>query len=186
MELRAGAFGEHGGTWTFGDEGAPTAITTSDKSMAGALADALGSVPEQLVGAVDQAKKLTDSINGIQDAAAEREKAAAERDLATAKARIELLGLNATEEDAAALARAEQAVKLRTATRSLAPGADALEDLKAELDRVKTQNDLDAARRTATLENQLVDVRAEVARLEQEVLIAKAKYDKRNPDKGDD
>jgi len=106
--------------------------------------------------------------------------------LATAKARIELLGLNATEEDAAALARAEQAVKLRTATRSLAPGADALEDLKAELDRVKTQNDLDAARRTATLENQLVDVRAEVARLEQEVLIAKAKYDKRNPDKGDD
>jgi len=29
-------------------------------------------------------------------------------------------------------------------------------------------------------------VRAEVARLEQEVLIAKAKYDKRNPDKGDD
>jgi hypothetical protein len=117
MELRAGAFGEHGGTWTFGDEGAPTAITTSDKSMAGALADALGSVPEQLVGAVDQAKKLTDSINGIQDAAAEREKAAAERDLATAKARIELLGLNATEEDAAALARAEQAVKLRTATR---------------------------------------------------------------------
>jgi len=85
--------------------------------MAGALADALGSVPEQLVGAVDQAKKLTDSINGIQDAAAEREKAAAERDLATAKARIELLGLNATEEDAAALARAEQAVKLRTATR---------------------------------------------------------------------
>ena len=185
MELRAGAFGEHGGTWTFGDEGAPTAITTSDKSMAGSLADAFGSVPEQLAGAVDQAKKLTDSMNGIRDAAAEREKAAADRDLATVKARIDLLGLNATEVDAAALARAEQAVKLRTATRSLAPGADALEDLKAELDRVKTQNDLDVARRTATLENQLVDVRAEVARLEQEVLIAKAKYDKLNPDKGD-
>jgi hypothetical protein len=183
MGLRTGAFGEHGGKWTFGEDGAPTAITTNTKSMAGALADAVGAAPEQLVGAVEQAKKLTDTINGIQDAAAERGKAAAERDLAIAKARVEELGINATEGDAAALARAEQAVKLRTATRAIAPGTDAFEDLKAELDRVKTQNDLDAARRTATMEGQLVDVKAEVARLEQEVLVAKANYEKLNPDK---
>ena len=186
MALRSGAFGEHGGKWTFGEDGAPTAITTNTKSMAGALADAVGAAPEQLVGAVEQAKKLTDTINGIQDAAAEREKAAAERDLAIAKARVEELGINATEGDAAALARAEQAVKLRTATRAIAPGTDAFEDLKAELDRVKTQNDLDAARRTATMEGQLVDVKAEVARLEQEVLVAKANYEKLNPDKAGD
>lgn len=181
MLLRSGAFGEHGGKWTFGEEGAPTAITTNDKSMAGSLADALGATPEQLVGAVDQAKKLTDTINGIQDAAAEREKAAAERALTAAKARVELLGINATAEDAASLAQAEQAVKLRTATRAISPNADALDDLKAELDRVKNQNDLDAARRTAAVEGQIVDLRAEVARLEQEVLIAKARYQQQNP-----
>lgn len=183
MSLRSSSFGEHGGRWMFGDDGAPIAITTNDKSMAGALADAIGAAPEQLMGAVEQAKKLTDTINGIQDAAAEREKVAAERDLAAVKARIELLGLNATEADVGALARAEQAVKLRTATRAIAPGANVLEDLKDELDRAKTQNDLDAARRSATIEGQLVDLRAEVARLEQEVLIAKANYQKLNPDK---
>ena len=102
MSLRSGGFGD-GGKWTFGDDGAPIGITTSDKSMAGAVADALGAAPEQLAWAVDHAKKLTDTLNGIQDAAAEREKAAAERDLATAKARLELLGVNATAEDAAAV-----------------------------------------------------------------------------------
>jgi hypothetical protein len=186
MSLRSGAFGEHGGKWTFGDDGAPTAITTSDKSMAGAVADALGAAPEQLAGAVDQAKKLTDTLNGIQDAAAEREKAAAERDLATAKARLELLGVNATVEDAAAVARAEQAVRLRTATRAIGPAANALEDLRGELDLLKTQNDLDAARRSAATESQLVELKAEMARLGQEVLIAKSRYQLANPDKIED
>lgn len=178
MELRGGAFGEHGGTWSFGEAGAPTAVKTSDASMASSLANTLGGVPAQLVEAVDQAKKLNDAVYGIQDSAAERQKVAAERDLAHAKARVELLGIDATAEDAAAVARAEQAVKLRTATRAVSADADALDDLKADLDRVKTQNDLDAARRAAQNERALAEIKVEVARLEQEVLAAQAAYDR--------
>jgi hypothetical protein len=183
MTLRPGAFGEHGGTWTFGDDGAPTGITTSDKSSVAAIFDALGATPEQVAGALEQVKKATDTWNGIMDADAERAKSAAERDLATAKARVELLGVNATASDAADVAKAEQELKLRTARRSTSAAADTLDDLKQELDRVKNQNDLDAANRSAVVEGDLADLKAEVARLQQEVLIAKARYEKRNPDK---
>lgn len=183
MTLRAGALGEHGGTWAFGDDGAPTGITTSDKSSVAALFDALGAAPEQVAGALEQAKKATDSWNGVMDADAERAKSAAERDLAAAKARVERLGVNATAADAAAVAKAEQDVKWRTARRSTTAAADTVDDLKEELDRVKTQNDLDTANRTAVVEDGLVDVKAEVARLQQDVLIAKALYEQANPDK---
>lgn len=185
MELRASAFGEHGGAWTFDDDGAPTAIKTDDKSTAGALADALSSLPETLVGAVEQGKKLNEAVAGIQDAAAEREKAAAERELATAKARIDLLGVNATAHDMAAVARAEQAVKLRTATRATSPSADMLDDLKAQLELQKTRDDLAAQRRTAQIEGDLAATKAEVARLEQEVLAAKARWNIEHPDKAE-
>lgn len=186
MTLREGTFGEHGGAWVFNEDGSPLSVRTNDKSGVAALADAIGAVPEQLAGAVEQAKKLTDTIYGIQDAAAEREKAAAERDLATAKARVELLGVNATAEDAAAVGRAEQAVKLRTATRSLSPATDALDDLKAELERAKTQNDLDSARRSAQVETELEGLKAQVARLEQEALMAKARYKTEHPEAKDE
>ena len=185
MGLKSSFFGENGGSWTFNDDGSVATISANEASGAGALARALAAVPETLVGAVEQAKKLTDTVHGIQDAAAEREKAAAERDLATAKARIELLGVNATADDVAELARAEQAVKLRTATRATSPGADALDDLKQQLDLEKTKGDLEAQRRSAALATELSAVKSEVARLEQELLIAKAKWGIANPEPQD-
>ncbi|WP_436497140.1 hypothetical protein [Actinokineospora sp. HUAS TT18] len=181
MELHASSFGEHGGAWTFNDDGSPASIKVNDKSKAAALANALSAAPDALVGGVKQAKELTDTFAAIQDAPAERRKAAAERDLAAAKARVELLGVNATADDVAALARAEHAVKLRTASRAVSPAADALDDLKLELEQLTTQNGIATQRQSAMLAGELADIRAEVARLEQEVLIAKAKWDIEHP-----
>jgi hypothetical protein len=182
IQLRKGAFGEHGGTCSFGEDGAPTTIHTADESTWKAVADALSDAPEALVGGLEQARKLTDTLGSIQDADAARRQAAAERDLAIAKSRNELLGVNATEEDTAALAKAEQAVKLRTATRALTPEQGAVDDLKLELDRVTAQADIEARRRQAGTDAQLVELKTEVARLEQEVLIARAKYEREHPD----
>lgn len=183
MALREGKFGTHAGTWSFGEDGAPASIHTADKSTAEAVALAISGIPDALAGGLEQAQKVTDALGKLQDAGAERDKAAAERELAIQKARVEMLGVNATAADAAELARAEQKVKLRTATRAASSGQDAVDDLKLELDQVTTQASLDAKRREATVDAQLADVKAEVARLEQEVLVAKAIYLKANPDK---
>ena len=181
MELRLGAFGEHGGSWIFNDDGSLGAVTTSDQSTIKAFAEALSNAPDVLLGAVQQAKTLTDAVGGIQDAAAERQKAAAERELATAKARMDLLGVNATAADVATLARAEQDVKLRTATRAIGPRADALDDLKLELDERTTRETIAAQQRSAAIAAELADLKAEVARLEQDVLVAKARRDITDP-----
>lgn len=186
MELKTAFFGENGASWTFNDDGSPASIKVKDTSAAGAIATALSSAPDTLVGAVEQAKKLTDTVHGIQDAAAEWEKAAAERDLATANARIELLGVNATADDIAALTQAEQAVKLRTATRAISPQVDAVDNLKQQLELEKAKNDLEAQKRSALLETGLADLKAEVVRLEQEVAKARAEFAIASPEKAID
>ena len=173
MELKEGSFGEHGGAWIFNDNGSPASIKTSDKSAMGAFADALAGAPESLVGAVEQAKKLNDTIGGIQDARVVRDQVAAERELAIAKAHVETLGVNATAADVADLARAEHAVKLRTAQRAISPEADSIDDLKRQLDRTTTEGQLEAARRANALETELAEIKAQLARVQQDVLLAR-------------
>jgi hypothetical protein len=147
----------------------------------GAFANALSGVPAALVESAEHGKKLVDAWYGIGDAAAERGKAAAERELAAAKARLELVGLHATREDFAALQRAEQGVKLRTANRALSPESEALESLKRELELANTEVSLQSQRRTALIEMDLAELKGELARVEAEAKLAKAAHDRDNP-----
>jgi hypothetical protein len=175
IELRGSLFGAHGGSLTFNDDGRPAALKIEKDSPVGAFANAFGSVPAAVTESVGHAKKLTDTWHELRDASAEREKAAAERELATARARLELVGVHATADDFAALKRAEQALKLRAATRAISPDADAVDDLKRQLDLVTAQADIEAKRRAARVDADLEMLRAEVARLELEVKAAKAR-----------
>jgi hypothetical protein len=181
MELKSSIFGEHGGTWTFNADGSPAAISLQSESGVGAFANALSGVPAALVESAEQGKKLVDAWHGIADAGAEREKAAAERELAAAKARLELVGLHATREDFAALQRAEQGVKLRTANRALSFESEALESLKRQLELANTEVSLQSQRRTALIEMDLAELKSELARVEVEAKLAKAAHDRDNP-----
>ena len=181
MELKSSMFGEHGGTWTFNADGLPAAIGLQSESGVGAFANALSGVPAALVESAEQGKKLVDAWYGLGDAAAEREKAAAERELAAAKARLELVGLHATREDFAALQRAEQAVKLRTANRALSPESEALENLKRRLELATTEVSLQGQRRTALIEMDVAELKSELARVEAEAKLAKAAHDRDHP-----
>jgi hypothetical protein len=181
MEVQTSIFGEHGGSWTFNDDGSPATLNVHHESAVGAFANALAGVPGALAESVGHAAKLRDDWSGIEDAAAEREKAAAERDLATAKARLETVGLHATAEDFAALQRAEQAAKLRTARRGTSAAADQVDDVKTQLELVTTQNKLASERRASVLETELAQMKAEVAQLDLEVKKAKALFNRDHP-----
>lgn len=171
LELNTKLFGTNGGSITFNEDGSPSKVTMNEESPISSILKSLGAVADDVGSGVTAAKGLVDNVINIRDAQADRDKAAAERDLAEAKARLELKGVEATADDYADLQRAEQAVKLKTANTALAPSAapSSLEVLKTELDRVRTQNSLDAARREAATESSLADVKLEVARLQAEV-----------------
>lgn len=182
LELHDGAFGEHGLALTFADDGAPLSVTTSDKGAASAIANAIGGVPGDLAGAVAQAQEVVRGIDVIRDAGDERARAALERELAIAKTRNELLGLHATEGQAASLSRLQQRAAILTARRAVSPEAGELLALQDELAEVTTRSSLEAARRTGAVETDLAGLRAEVAALEAEVARARARWEIEHPD----
>lgn len=182
LTLRDGAFGEHGLALGFADDGAPLTVTTSDKGAAAAVASALGEVPQELVGAVAQAQELVKGIDELRDADDVRAQAALERELAMARARTELLGVHATQAHAARLARLQQRADLQAARRTVSPGARELLGLQDELAEETARAAVEAARRTTAVETDLADVRAEVARLEAEVMRARARWEIDHPD----
>lgn len=182
LELRDGAFGEHGLALTFAEDGSTLSVTTSEKGAASAVANALGAVPGELGGAVAQAQEVIKGIDAIRDTDRVRAQAALDRELAMARSRNELLGLHATEGQAASLARLQQRVSLEAARRTLSPEAGELLALQDELAAATARNSVDAARRTGALETDLADVRAEVARLEAEVARARARWEIEHPD----
>lgn len=169
MELTSSTFGKHGGSLTFNDDGSPSKVSHNQESAWAAFADALGNLPEAIGTGVTQAKNVSEAVTSLGDAQSDRERARTARDLEIAENQLKLAGVEATEADYANLQRAEQAVKLQTARRSLSPTTTALEDLQQQLDLATKQNKLDSERRTAVIESSVADLRAEVARLELEV-----------------
>lgn len=174
--LTTSIFGEHGGSLTFGEDGRPLSLRHSQESALAAFVDALAAVPEAVSGGVAAAKTTADNLSALADMKAARALSDAERQLNLAKKKLELAGVEATAADYAALQEAEQAVKLQTARQALEPATpDPLAKLKRELEVVTTENKIAAERRATDLDIDLADVRSELARLELEIRLTRAK-----------
>ena len=170
FRLTTSVFGDHGGSLTFGDDGRPISVQHKQQSTFGSVIEALAAMPEAISGGVASAKTTADNLSGLRDFQATRALAEAERKVSLANKKLALAGIEATAEDYAAVAEAEQAVKLQTARKALAPSSpDALADLKRELDTVTTKNALAAERRVSELDIDMADLRSEIARLELEI-----------------
>ena len=167
LELNSSLFGEQSGTITFGDLGAPTKLIRADKSVIGAVAEALAGVPESVTAGLDAAVKSQASVTGLLDADDERRLASVKRRVDQLNKELEEKGLNATAEHFAEQKRLEQQVAIIEAQGKLEPSELAV--MQEQLELVETRTKLQAARQKARLDVELATVRAEIARLEDRV-----------------
>lgn len=174
VRLDRSFFGSHGAEVLFGDLGAPVSVGTARTSAAGAIADALGTAPGELLGGLETATKLSSTLTGLRDAGDERRLAGLTRRVENAQQELELKGLAATAADHARLKELQQQVEVTTAEGALAPPSAAAR-LEDELRLVTAQRDLEAARRSAAVDMELSEVRTEIARLEAQVELLEAR-----------
>lgn len=124
LTLRSSLFGVQGGSLAFDDLGVPSRLSFADRSGAGALAEALGSVPASVTAGLEQAAKLSGAVGTLTDAGAARRLAVLQRQVAERTKELELKGLEATADDFAELKRLEQQVALAKAGAALAAAPD--------------------------------------------------------------
>ncbi|MGC3993491.1 MAG: hypothetical protein QM779_05090 [Propionicimonas sp.] len=174
MPLDGRFFGEASVDITFGDLGFPSKLVVGDKSAVGAIADAIGGVPDQVVAGLDAATKIGTSADALRDAADVRSLEVIKRQVEQRSKELELQGINATADSYAELKRLQQQVDIATAQGSLAPPS-ALATLQNELAEATARRDLDAVNRDSAQAAELAGVRAEIARLEAQIQLLQAR-----------
>ena len=167
-------FGEAAVELVFDELGSPTKLVQGDKSAAGAIADALLSVPDQVAAGLETATKIGTSVGDLQDAAAKRRLETINRLVDQRAKELELQGINATAESYAEQKRLEQQVAIAKAQGSLAPASE-LSRLQNELAEATARRDLEAVSRERAQASELAEVRAELAKLEAQLDIIRIK-----------
>ena len=167
-------FGEAAIELAFDELGSPMKLVQGDKSAAGAIADALLSVPDQVAAGLETATKIGTSVGDLQDAAAKRRLEVINRLVDQRAKELELQGINATAESYAEQKRLEQQVAIAKAQGSLAPASE-LSRLQNELAEATARRDLEAVSRERAQASELAEVRAELAKLEAQLDIIRIK-----------
>ncbi|MFT4108101.1 hypothetical protein [Propionicimonas sp.] len=174
MALDGRFFGEASVDVTFGDLGSPARLVVGDKSVAGAIADAIGGAPDQVSAGLDAATRIGASADALRDAADVRGLEVIKRQLERRSKELELQGVNATADSYAELKRLQQQVDIASAQGSLAPPST-LATLQNELAEATARRDLDAVNRDSAQAAELAGVRAEIARLQAQVQLLQAR-----------
>jgi hypothetical protein len=167
-------FGSEEAGIVFGPDGAPTKLSSSDISAAGALADALGGLGAKVADGFDTASKISTTAATLSDANAKRRLDALTNEHALVSKRLELDGLNATAADFAEAKRLEQQVAMAKATGDLA-GPSELSQLQNALALETARRDLEAVTRSRALDTELAAAQAEIQRLTTELALEKAR-----------
>ena len=166
-------FGEASVEIIFDDLGLPSKVVQGDTSVAGAIADALGGVTEQVSAGLTAASTIGTSVDGLREAADKRRLEVITRQVDQRAKELELQGINATADSYAELKRLQQQVEIASAQGSLAP-ASALSQLQDELAEATARRDLAAVNRETALAVELAEIRAEIARLQAQQELLKA------------
>jgi hypothetical protein len=169
-------FGSEEAGIVFGPDGAPTKLSSSDISAAGALADALGGLGTKVAEGLDTASKISTTAATLSDANAKRRLDALTTEHALVSKRLELDGLDATAADFAEAKRLEQQVAMAKATGELA-GPSELSRLQNQLALETARRDLEAVARSRALDTELAAAQAEIQRLTTQLALEKARTD---------
>ena len=182
IDLNGRWFGESSMQMTMDDLGAPSRIASGDKSAAGAIADAISSVPEQVMSTLEAVSKASTALTDLSATSAEQRLKSIKRQVEQRTQELELLGLNASAEDFAELKRLKQRVEIAEAQSALAPPSG-LATLEDQLAKQTARRDLEAVSRERTQAAELAATRSEIAQLAAEVELLKLR--KQAADEGD-